>query len=241
MTENLKSELEYLKNNVPDVNLEENPKFADEINTDVFSRVYYQPQRYMRTIAEQLAFGYAKSCEGKVQELVIEQENEIAEEKPHIDFTEANAYIFDVIKTEKWDNMFPDTDFTNENYIDILATLADNENANAQNILGVCYYTGNNCELNKELGIEYLERAIEQNHTAAMRNLAIALENVDAQRSLDLYKRAAKLGDKTAKVNLEYMQARCEKKQLDRILSLKERIQDELKETADKEKGRDER
>ena len=91
MTENLKSELEYLKNNVPDVNLEENPKFADEINTDVFSRVY-----------------------GKVQELVIEQENEIAEEKPHIGFTEANAYIFDVIKTEKWDNMFPDTDFTNE-------------------------------------------------------------------------------------------------------------------------------
>lgn len=218
MTENLKSELEYLKNNVPDVNLEETPKFADEINTEVFSRVY-----------------------GKVQEIVIEQENEIAEEKPHIGFTEANAYIFDVIKTEKWDNMFPDTDFANENFIDILATLADNENANAQNVLGVCYFTGNNCELNKELGMDYLERAIEQNHTAAMRNLAIALENVDAQRSIDLYKRAAKLGDKTAKINLEYMQARCEKKQLDRILSLKDRIQDEPKETADKEKGRDER
>jgi hypothetical protein len=38
---------------------------------------------------------------GKVQELVIEQENEITEEKPHIGFTEANVYIFDVIKTEK--------------------------------------------------------------------------------------------------------------------------------------------
>ncbi len=218
MTESLNTELDYLKNNVPDVDLEDNPKFADEINTEVFSKVY-----------------------GKVRELVVEEEPEVVTEKQHIGFAEANAYIFDILKNNELHRMFPETDFENVDNIDMLYTLSDEENANAQNVLGVCYFTGNNCELNKELGMDYLERAIEQNHTAAMRNLAIALENVDAQRSLDLYKRAAKLGDKTAKVNLEYMQARCEKKQLDRILSLKDRIQDEPKETADKEKGRDER
>lgn len=218
MTENLKSELEYLKNNVPDVNLEGKPKFADEINTEVFARVY-----------------------GKVQELVIEEEPEVVTEKAHIGFAEANTYIFDVIKTEKLGTMFPETDFENRDYMDVLYNLADDENANAQNILGVCLYTGNNCELNKELGMDYLERAIDQNHTAAMRNLAIALENVNAERALDLYKRAAKLGDRTAKVNLEYMQERCNKKQLDRILSIKDRIQDEPKENSANEKGRDAR
>ena len=211
MAKSLNTELDYLKNNVPDVDLEETPKFADEINTEVFAKAY-----------------------GKVRELVVTEE-------PHIGFAEANTYIFDIIKNNELHRMFPETDFENVDNMDMLYTLSDEENANAQNIVGVCLYTGNNCELNKELGMDYLERAIEQNHTAAMRNLAIALENVDAQRSLDLYKRAAKLGDKPAKINLEYMQARCDKKQLDRVLSLKDRIQDEPKETADKEKGRDER
>ena len=137
--------------------------------------------------------------------------------------------------------MFPETDFENVDTMDMLYTLSDEENANAQNIVGVCLYTGNGCKMDKDLGMEFMERAIEQNHTAAMRNLAIALENVDAQRSLELYKRAAKLGDKTAKVNLEYMQDRVGKKQLDRILSLKDRVQDEPKENAATEKGRDER
>gem|GEM_PF-2232530 len=218
MAESLNTELDYLKNNVPDVGLEENPKFADEINTEVFAKAY-----------------------GKVRELVVVEEPEVVTEKPHIGFAEANTYIFDIFKNNELHRMFPETDFENVDNMDMLYTLSDEENANAQNIVGVCLYTGNGCELNKELGMEFMERAIEQNHTAAMRNLAIALENVDAQRSLELYKRAAKLGDKTAKVNLEYMQERVNNKKLDRILSLKDRVREEPQEKTATEKGRDER
>ena len=95
MAENLNTELDYLKNNVPDVALEDNPKFTDEINTEVFAKAY-----------------------GKVRELVVEEEPEVMTEKPHIGFAEANTYIFDILKNNELHRMFPETDFKNVDNMD---------------------------------------------------------------------------------------------------------------------------
>ena len=201
MTDTLQSELEYLKSNVPDVPLESKVKFGDEINAETFAKLY-----------------------GKEPEIVLEQEPEITTQ--HIGMSEANKDIIEMYKNNELDALFG-TELDNGDYISALKTLAERENANAQNILGICYFMGVDCEINKQLSIELFERANEQEHIIAKRNLAIALENVDPKHSIDLYKQAEKLGDKVAQINLENMKERQnQKKSLDSVLSLKDKTVD---------------
>jgi TPR repeat protein len=89
--------------------------------------------------------------------------------------------------------------------MEILHRLADENNANAQNILGVCYFTGTNVAIDEQKAVEYLIKASEQDHTAAQRNLAITLENQnspDKNKIISLYEKSAAKDDAYALNNL---------------------------------------
>ena len=212
------TDLEYYKSTVPNVTLEDSPRFTDVINSDTFAKIY-----------------------GKTPDIVLEKEPDIEEYK-HLDIFGANKEEIDLLNNGAYTSLMPDIDFEGVDFITKLKEAAEQENFYAQNILGICHFAGHKCPVNPQLGMDYFERATENNYTVAMRNLAIALENVDAQRSLELYKRSAKLGDKVAKINLEYMEHKVnQKNSIDRVLSLKDKVPDKEPEHNNKEKERDAR
>lgn len=147
--------------------------------------------------------------ENFVRQAAVDEENNLIPVQKHRDISILNSEILRDIKAGNVEKYFtPDilsNKAENKDLTEMLLKLAEENNANAQNILGVCYITGTNVQVDQEKAIEYLSMAAASKHTVAMRNLAIVLENQgspDKNKILSLYEQAAKDNDAYALNNL---------------------------------------
>ncbi len=144
----------------------------------------------------------------KKQKAMEETTLKAVKTQKYSDITQTNTDIINDIDSGTMDKYFTSAIINKENDSDIMETLhrlADENNSNAQNILGVCYLTGMNVVIDEKKAAQYLNSAAEQNHTAAQRNLAITLENqqsADKEKIITLYEKAAEKDDSYALNNL---------------------------------------
>ena len=141
----------------------------------------------------------------KAQEI---SEELIAAQK-HTNLAEINNDIVDKVEKSDLTDMFPNEIMDYSKGTDtmlMLFDLADREkNAEAQNILGVCYFSGTNVMQDTQKSMEYFRDAAEQGHAGAARNLAIAMENTenpDKNEIISLYEKATDKNDAYAINNL---------------------------------------
>ncbi len=144
----------------------------------------------------------------KKQKAMEETTLKAVKTQKYSDIMQTNADIINDIDSGTMDKYFTSAIINKENNSDIMETLhilADENNSNAQNMLGVCYLTGMNVVIDEKKAVEYLNSAAEQDHTAAQRNLAITLENqqsADKNKIIALYEKAAEKDDSYALNNL---------------------------------------
>lgn len=145
----------------------------------------------------------------KIRKAADEFTQDILTGKRYTSLSDINSDILKMVESENLTELIKqeETDYTNNSDImNVLFELADDhENAEAQNIIGVCFATGKNVSISEKDAISYFERAAEQGHSGAARNLAILLENSkdgDKSKIAELYKQAADNGDKYALNNL---------------------------------------
>ncbi|MBR1442037.1 MAG: SEL1-like repeat protein [Firmicutes bacterium] len=146
----------------------------------------------------------------KKEEELDEATNELLHKIRYTDIAEVNAEVIENIENNSIEEYIqPQTNEEITEETDIISSLhqaADERNdGTAQNILGVCYYTGTTVALDEQKGIEYFEKAAEQENPSAMRNLAIVLETrepIDLKRSVELYQKSADKNDAFAQNNL---------------------------------------
>ncbi|MBQ8940902.1 MAG: sel1 repeat family protein [Firmicutes bacterium] len=138
--------------------------------------------------------------------------DELIAAQKHTDITEINNDIVDMVEKSDLAEMFPNEVMDYSKGTDtmlMLFDLADREkNAEAQNILGVCYFSGTNVMMDLQKSMEYFHDAAEQGHSGAMRNLAIVMEsapNPDKNEIISLYEKAADKNDAYAINNLAVM------------------------------------
>ena len=138
---------------------------------------------------------------------------EISEElinaQKYTNLTDINSSIVSMVENSDLAEVFPNEVMDYSNGSDpmlMLFDLADNgKNAEAQNILGVCYFSGSNVEIDMQKAMEYFHDAAEQEHSGAMRNLAIVMEGMDdpdKNKIISLYEKAAEKNDAYAINNL---------------------------------------
>jgi hypothetical protein len=189
----LKKEIAELSANVPNVEIENKVKFDSEVTYDDFEKIN-NPQ-----IDEEVA---------KKQKTLETENTEISNARKYSDISQINYDVLNDIENGNIEKYFSSPVVNraeNNDLMDTLHSLADQNNANAQNILGVCYLTGMNVQIDEKAALEYFSSAAEQNHTASQRNLAIALENQnspDKNKIITLYEKAAENNDAYALNNL---------------------------------------
>ena len=188
---NRKQAIKGLAEKVPNVKLEGQVKFDSEITSDDFKKINSnnEPETNTSDIDEEMA---------KKQKAMEEMTNGITKASKYSDITAINTEMLDDIESGNTKKYFSaetiNRDGVNSDLMELLHRLADEKNANAQNILGVCYFTGTNVAIDEQRAVDYLTKASEQDHTAAQRNLAIALENQnspDKNKVITLYEKAA--------------------------------------------------
>lgn len=114
----------------------------------------------------------------------------------------------DISVSQQQEQTENDAELSDDGENDIMLALhkaADEKDANAMNILGVCYMTGMNVAIDEVKALNYFKQATELENVSAMRNLAIVLENnaePDSKQAAELYSKAADNGDRFAQNNL---------------------------------------
>ena len=138
-----------------------------------------------------------------------EMSEELIATQKHTNLTEINNSIVEMVKNTDLSDMFPNEVMDYSKGSDtmlMLFDLADNaKNAEAQNILGVCYFSGTNVMRDLQKSMEYFRDAAEQGHSGAMRNLAIVMETTptpDKNEIISLYEKASEQNDAYAINNL---------------------------------------
>ncbi len=192
-----KEAVSRLAENVPNVELQGQVKFDSEITTEDFKAIN---DGATAEIDEETV---------KKQKAMEEISNDTIKARKHSEITSINTEIINDIENGNAEKYFSaeviNRDGTNSDLMELLHRLADEKNANAQHILGVCYLTGTNVAIDEQKAVDYLTKASEQDHTAAQRNLAIALENqssTDKNKIISLYEKAAAKDDAYALNNL---------------------------------------
>jgi TPR repeat protein len=179
--------IDDLSTNIPNVKIKNKVKFDSEVTYDDFKKIN-------NTQLE--------------EENMQKQKAKITNTHKYTDISQINYNVLNDIENGNIEKYFSSdivTDVENNNLMEILHQLAEQNNANAQNILGVCYLTGISVQVDEKQSIDYLTSAAEQDHTSAQRNLAIALENQgspDKNKIISLYEKAANNNDAYAINNL---------------------------------------
>lgn len=192
-----KEAVSRLAENVPNVELQGQVQFDSEITTEDFKAIN---DRATAEIDEETVIK---------QKAMEEISNDTIKARKYSEITSINTEIINDIENGNAEKYFSaeviNRDGTNSDLMELLHRLADEKNANAQHILGVCYLTGTNVAIDEQKAVDYLTKASEQDHTAAQRNLAIALENqssTDKNKIISLYEKAAAKDDAYALNNL---------------------------------------
>lgn len=91
--------------------------------------------------------------------------------------------------------------------INICTPLAENNNANALNLLGNCYFYGNGVKQDYKKAVEWYQKAADLGYAVAMRNLGNCYYNgngvkQDYKKAVEWWQKAADLGDAAAMANL---------------------------------------
>ena len=157
--------------------------------------------------------GMSRRRESEELEAKRKQADEISAEliaaQKYTNLMEVNNDVITMVKNSDLGDVFPNEIMDYSKGTDamlMLFDLADNaNNAEAQNILGVCYFTGTNVMADVQKSMEYFHDAAEQGHSGAMRNLAIvmeSMENPDKAEIISLYEQAAEKNDAYAINNL---------------------------------------
>ena len=185
------SEIDTLSETSVPVEIEENIEFDSIID----------PSETSRESGEEEIENVRKKAQEMSEELIAAQK--------YTNLTDINNDIVSMVENSDLAEMFPNEvmDYeTSADPMEMLFDLADNEkNAEAQNILGVCYFSGTNVKADVQKSMEYFRDAAIQGHSAAARNLAIVMEsseNRDANEIISLYEKAAEKNDAYAINNL---------------------------------------
>lgn len=142
------------------------------------------------------------------QILMNKELNHRVKTRSHTDITEVNNDIINAIENNDLAEYIPSkvvTDEYSNDLMEALHHLADDNNAYVQNVLGICYFSGINVQIDEQRAMEYFADAAQQSYAPAERNLAIMYENMappDLSGAVSLYERAAKEDDKYALNNL---------------------------------------
>ncbi len=239
--EQAQAEMDFISGYVPPVERESDIAFTSEISEKTFEEVK-KPEQAKAAEVEQ-----TEELSADKKEKTAEQENEgilmaqkAADEvsaelltaRRYTNLTDINSDIVDMVKKADFGDMFPTDDINVENateVMDMLLRMADeHNNAEAQNIIGVCYMTGTNIPMDISNALDYFAMAAENGHTGGMRNLAIALEingSKDKDKIITMYDKAAKNGDPYALNNLAvcYMTGDGVKKDMKQAINLFEK------------------
>jgi hypothetical protein len=180
--------IDDLSGNIPNVEIENKVKFDSEVTYDDFEKIN-NPQ---------------------VEEEIVQKKKtfDVTNTHKYTDISQINYDVLNDIENNNIEKYFSAdivNSAENSDLMETLHRLAEQNNANAQNILGVCYLTGMSVQVDEKQAIDYLTSAAEQDHTSAQRNLAIALENQgspDKNKIISLYEKAAKNNDAYAINNL---------------------------------------
>lgn len=191
-------EISLFTQSVPEVQTVNDPKFNGTVTYKDFEEKINseKPQKQKTEVyAENNTQQFSDNTIKAKKYTTIEQANEKLIQE--IENGEAAEYI-------PSDENITSTDREAE-LIAIFHKLAEKDNANAQNILGVCYFTGISVAVDEQKAMEYFNSAAEFGEPAAQRNLAIIFENSvppDTVRAIELYEKAAEQNDSCAVNNL---------------------------------------
>ena len=199
--EEINKEIGELKSNIPDV----------EINAKLMLDSWVTPEDFAKINGTKDIS--VEKADKKIDETQIEDLTEqlIKAEnvKRYMNLTEINSDVIQHFDNDTVKDLFPNEDIASKDNSDIMAMLHrlanEEKNANAQNMLGVCYISGMGVEISEETALRFFENAAEQNHPSAQRNLAIMLENqasTDKNRIIELYEKSAAQNDGYALNNL---------------------------------------
>lgn len=184
----LQQEQEALYTNIPEVETQNNVKFDSLITYSDFENINQNEQP---TVQAQ-----------------IEETEKSINAKRYTDIAQINADIINNIENNDIEEYFPSAVIDrsdNNDILEALHRLADERDANAQNMLGVCYFMGIDVAPDTKKAMEYFNDAAEQGNPVAQRNFAIVLENIpnrNMDRVIELYEKAAGSGDAYAMNNL---------------------------------------
>ena len=199
--EELNKEIEQLNSHIPEIELDKNLKLDTLVTPEDFAKINGK----MNAISEKAD----NELEAKQAEDLTEQLIKAENAKKYMNLTEVNSDTVKRFDNETIKDLFPDEDIVGKDNSDIIAMLhrlsQENRNANAQNILGVCYISGIGVEVNEDVALRLFEQSAEQNHPSAQRNLAIMLENQgssDKNKIIELYEKSAAQNDGYALNNL---------------------------------------
>ena len=199
--EEINKEIGELKSNIPDV----------EINAKLMLDSWVTPEDFAKINGtKDISVEKADKKIGETQiEDLTEQLIRAENVKRYMNLTEINNDIIQHFDNDTVKDLFPNEDIASKDNSDIMAMLHrlanEEKNANAQNMLGVCYISGMGVEISEETALRFFENAAEQNHPSAQRNLAIMLENqasTDKNRIIELYEKSAAQNDGYALNNL---------------------------------------
>ena len=211
-----KEALNELAKNIPKVELKGNVSFDKEFTYSDFEKINNPKSKENKIQTNEVRENEVQTKNNleideetlKKQKAMEETTLKAVKAQKYSDIMQTNTDIINDIDSGTMDKYFTSEIINKENNSDIMETLhrlADENNSNAQNMLGVCYLTGMNVVIDEKKAIQYLNSAAEQNHTAAQRNLAITLENqqsADKEKIITLYEKAAEKDDSYALNNL---------------------------------------
>ncbi len=210
------------------VEMEINPKFGSVFTEKNFKEI----NEAVNGLSQKIRTDEDISAENEIADVEIlnEQSNEntqIQEEtavatevtntiiaQHYNDIAQVNADVTNDLETgdisvsQQQEQTENDAELSDDGENDIMLALhkaADEKDANAMNILGVCYMTGMNVAIDEVKALNYFKQATELENVSAMRNLAIVLENnaePDPKQAAELYSKAADNGDRFAQNNL---------------------------------------
>jgi len=203
-----KEAVSELASNIPKVELKGNVNFDKEFTYSDFEKINNPKTKTNENEIKPKSNPEIDEETLKKQKAMEEATVKAVNARKYSDIMQTNADVINDIDSGTMEKYFTSAIINKENNLDIMETLhrlADENNSNAQNMLGVCYLTGMNVVIDEKKAVDYLTSAAEQEHTAAQRNLAITLENQqssDKDKIISLYEKAAEKNDSYALNNL---------------------------------------
>ncbi len=207
-SETMTEALQTLTNTFPEqLSGEQNPDFVSTITAEDFKTVNQNISEAVKQALRQ-----PKQVVSNDIDVTEQQENlatvteEMLSNGKYKNIGMVNENIIKDIEIENVSAYFSDLNSAfSDGIMETLFRLSDENNAEAQNMLGVCYITGMNVAVDEEKATEYLTLSAEQDNPTAQRNLAILLENQQSEDRIkiaELYEKAAKQNDGYALNNL---------------------------------------